>query len=78
MRNYENHKLILEAIEDVRAELKEHDEREGFNLKGAEILMRLANLYSLVDVADIKRALVELEKIDQRRAEVLPRYKKAA
>lgn len=81
MRNYENHKMILQAIVDVRQELESHAEAEGtenLSLDGQDILMRLTTLYSCLDVADLKNALRELEGIDQRRKEVLPRYKKAA
>lgn len=78
MRNYENHIMLLEAINEVRAELNSHAEKEGFNVEGSKILLRLANLYALVDVVDIKRAMVEMKRIDERRIERMPRYKKAA
>jgi len=78
MRDYNNHKMILEAVEAVRAELKNHSEQGGANIEANKILERLVSLYALIDVTDLKNALTELEGIDQRRAQTLPRYKRAA
>ena len=63
MRNYKNHIEILDAIESVRSELPACADSE---IKQAEVMARLANLYSCLNVTDLKCIVGELGNLDKR------------
>lgn len=64
-RRMSDQALILEAISDVRDELKSASSNaDNTSAEISEVLVRLANLYSLLDV---KRIKVLVESADTRR-----------
>lgn len=59
--------LILQAVGNVRSELKLASERNASSMETNEILLRLINLYALLDVNGLMGVVVEADAMEDER-----------